>query len=132
MNDEEKELSFENLSDIDLSSSSQSKQQGPKAEEPDIGKHNPQAPEKKKRKRKQEVKISSKADAGGGYYHCYLERRGKKGSSCPGTKIKTKEIWRHIRRKIHMGRNWGKQFGIPQGMMKCTGNGCRHCRGLPV
>ena len=48
MNDEEKELSFENLSDIDLNSS-QSKQQGPKAEEPDIGKHNPQAPEKKKR-----------------------------------------------------------------------------------
>ena len=61
------------------------------------------------------------------YYHCCLADKRSDGECCPGTRFHTSEIWRHVRREMHLGRAYQKERGLPKDVARCNGHGCQIC-----
>ena len=88
--------------------------------------------EYKRRMEKAASKLPSASAATTKYYHCCLiDKRTKDRSRCPCTRFHQSEIWRHVRREMHLGPGYPKDGGLPWDVRRCKSHGCKFCREEP-
>ena len=65
-------------------------------------------------------------------YHCCMQNRST-GRPCPGTRINSSDIFKHLRRDLHFGPYYDlKSTGgnLPEGVSLCPGDPCDLCERL--
>ena len=65
------------------------------------------------------------------YYHCFLMNKTT-GQPCPGTRISSRDIYKHLKTKLHYGPTFSSTTcggEVPPQVAACAGSiECEHCR----